>query len=246
MSGGVLARFRIRGVAVWLGWLGVIALLAACGGARAGSNGLQVETLPPATPVPTLTPLPRPTEADLRGFVFPIQGGCLPRGDQLMPNASRPYRNGVHEGIDFYDSDNCVRITRGTPVVAAKAGRVVRADLDYTDLTQAELNQLLANPNTEEALDKFRGRQVWIDHGGGIVTRYCHLAGIPEDIQVGDTVAQGDIIGYVGDSGTPEAVTNPGVEIHLHWELRVGDSYLGAGLPAAEVRALYERAFSSP
>lgn len=244
MSGGVLARFRIRGVAVWLGWLGVIALLAACGGARAGSNGLQVETLPPATPVPTLTPLPRPTEADLRGFVFPIQGGCLPRGDQLMPNASRPYRNGVHEGIDFYDSDNCVRITRGTPVVAAKAGRVVRADLDYTDLTQAELNQLLANPNTEEALDKFRGRQVWIDHGNGVVTRYAHLGGIAPGISAGVQVAQGQVIAYVGESGTPESVTAPGTEYHLHFEVRVLDSFLGKGESPAQVRAMYQRLFS--
>ena len=54
----------------------------------------------------------------------------------------------------------------------------------------------------------------------------------------------GDLVGFVGDSGTPEAVTNPGVEIHLHWELRVGDSFLGAGLPSTEVRALYETLFS--
>jgi hypothetical protein len=48
----------------------------------------------------------------------------------------------------------------------------------------------------------------------------------------------------VGESGTPEAVTNPGVEIHLHWEVRVGDSFLGADLPSNEVRALYEGLFS--
>jgi hypothetical protein len=30
----------------------------------------------------------------------------------------------------------------------------------------------------------------------------------------------------------------------LHWELRVDDSFLGANLPAAEVRTLYERLLS--
>jgi hypothetical protein len=38
-------------------------------------------------------------------------------------------------------------------------------------------------------------------------------------------------------------LTDPNAEMHLHFELRVGDTYLGNGLPAADVRSLYERAF---
>lgn len=180
----------------------------------------------------------------LHGFVFPIAGACLPKGDQLMPNAPRPYRNGTHEGIDFYGSDGCAAVGKGTPVLAAKAGRVVRADLAFREMTKAELDAYLANPNTEEALDKFRGRQVWVDHGGGIVTRYAHLDGIAPGVVQGTQVSGGQVIGYVGESGTPEAVTNPGGEYHLHFEVRVGDSYLGRGQPAAEVRRLYETLFS--
>jgi hypothetical protein len=31
--------------------------------------------------------------------------------------------------------------------------------------------------------------------------------------------------------------------MHLHFELRVGDGYLGKGMAAPEVRSLYEKAF---
>ena len=54
----------------------------------------------------------------------------------------------------------------------------------------------------------------------------------------------GQIVGFVGESGTPESITNPGSEYHLHFEVRVGDSYLGKGLAPAEVRRLYQTLFS--
>ena len=168
-----------------------------------------------------------------------------------MPNAPREYRGGTHEGVDFYDYDNCTTIEAGGPIIAAKDGVVVRADLDYHDLTQEELDAAIqriadGDANAFEVLDLFRGRQVWIDHGNGIVTRYAHLGGIAAGISEGTRVAQGQTIASVGESGTPESLSNPGTEMHLHWELRVGDSFLGAGLPPEEVRALYEGLFQPP
>lgn len=165
-----------------------------------------------------------------------------------MPNAPRPYRGGTHEGIDFYQVDNCTTITKGTPVLAAKDGVVVRADWAYHSLTQAELdaaNAKIANghANDPDVIDLFRGRQVWIDHGHGVVTRYAHLSGIAVGVQPGAKVAQGEVIAYVGDSGTPESISAPGTEMHLHFELRTGDTFLGHGLPPAEVRALYTNLF---
>ncbi len=177
------------------------------------------------------------------GFIMPIAGGCLPKSDRLMPNAPRTYRKGTHEGIDFYDSDNCTKITRGTPVVAAKAGRVARADASYVDVTKKQVDAYLADPNTEASLDQFRGRQVWVDHGGGVITRYCHLSGLAPGLAVGTTIPAGQLIGFVGESGTPSSVRNPGHEYHLHFELRVAGAYLGRGLAPAHVRALYRSAF---
>jgi len=166
-----------------------------------------------------------------------------------MPNAPREYRQGIHEGIDFYDSDNCVLIGMDTEVLAAKDGKVTRADLDYHDLTAEELaeidERIAAQGQCDaEALDVFRGRQVWIDHGGGVVTRYAHLGRIAEGIRTGVSVRAGDLIGYVGNSGTPESIDNPLGEMHLHFEIRVGDRYLGQGLSPQECRSLYEKAFA--
>ena len=58
------------------------------------------------------------------------------------------------------------------------------------------------------------GNMIEIDHGNGLATRYGHLSKI--DVQVGDTVNRGQIIGYVGSTGRS---TGP----HLHYELRVND-----------------------
>ncbi len=194
------------------------------------------------SPSPVATP-------ELANLSYPIAGACLPSGDQLMPSASRPYRQGIHEGIDFYDSDNCTAIGFDTEVLAAKDGRVIRADSDYEELTQAEVDEIDARIAAqgkcdEDCLDTYRGRQVWIDHGAGVVTRYAHLSRVADGLQVGMSVRRGEVIGYVGNSGTPESLIDPNAEIHLHLEIRVGDSYLGQGLTPEEVRALYESAFA--
>ncbi|MGI9597360.1 MAG: peptidoglycan DD-metalloendopeptidase family protein [Acidimicrobiales bacterium] len=56
------------------------------------------------------------------------------------------------------------------------------------------------------------GRTVIVDHGGGITTLYAHMSQIGST--EGQTVARGDILGFVGASGT--ATGNP-----LHFEVRV-------------------------
>ncbi len=220
-----------------------LVVAAACGGG--GSSATKTPSAVPATATPA-----GPDLTVFRGFIYPIRGGCLPKTDTLMPNADRSYRDGIHEGVDFYDVDNCTHIEKGTPIVAAKDGVVIRADHDYHVLTQAELDaadKRIADghANDPDILDLFRGRQVWVDHGKGIVTRYAHTTSIPDNIQVGAHVAQGEIIAAVGDSGTPESLSNPDTELHLHWEVRAGDNFLGKGLPPEGVRAIYEKLFES-
>ncbi len=216
-----------------------------CGGVGVGE---EEATWTPRPPEPTATP---DIATIFHNFIYPVAGGCLPQSDTLMPTAPREYRDGVHEGVDFYGYDNCTQIELGTPVLAAKDGVVVRADLDYHDLTQEELdaaNQRISEggSNDFEVIDLFRGRQVWIDHGNGIITRYAHLSGIPAAIRPGVRIAQGQAVGLIGESGTPESLGNPGTEMHLHWELRVGDAFLGDGLPQQEVRTLYAGLFQPP
>jgi murein DD-endopeptidase MepM/ murein hydrolase activator NlpD len=56
------------------------------------------------------------------------------------------------------------------------------------------------------------GNEIEIDHGNGIVTVYGHESGF--NVVDGETVAKGQVIGYVGHTGK---VTGP----HLHYEVQV-------------------------
>lgn len=262
---GLMSRrlFLVRGASAAVG-----SVLLACGGddappaaatTAAAATSTSTATTSEGTPRPSVTanatpaavatvvaspPLTGPT-----GFIFPIAGACIPQGDQLMPNAPRAYRNGFHEGLDFYPGLACTEVKRGTPVIAAAAGTVVRADMDYRDLTLQQITELDAKTKAQgfsdpATLDIYRGRQVWVDHGGGLVTRYCHLNSIDPATKVGVAVKAGAVLAAVGESGTPESITAPNTELHLHFEVRTGDSFLGSGLPPATVRALYERLFA--
>ncbi|SFJ83275.1 peptidoglycan DD-metalloendopeptidase family protein [Jannaschia pohangensis] len=89
-----------------------------------------------------------------------------------------------HNGVDW-------AAPTGTPVMAAAAGKIaVRgAGGGY-------------------------GNVVYIDHPGGLQTRYAHLDRFEPGQEVGSQVAAGDRIGYVGTTGRS---TGP----HLHFELHV-------------------------
>lgn len=58
-----------------------------------------------------------------------------------------------------------------------------------------------------------RGNAVIVDHGWGLLTGYWHLSEI--NVQVGQQIATGDIIGKVGSTGLSTGA-------HLHWEVLVG------------------------
>ena len=212
-------------------------------------------TVPPDVPAVAATapPSPRPTftapplaigvvaePGVRRGSRAPVQAGSLrvpiagfavPAEAQLLPEAARDYRAGIHEGIDF-------PADAGTPVIAAGDGVVVRADRDFVDWSAEQRAAALADAialgrTPERTLDLIRGRQVWIDHGQGVVTRYAHLESVA--VVAGQHVRAGEVIGAVGSSGYPEG--GP----HLHFEIRIGESYLGDGLTPAELaRALRE------
>ncbi len=194
--------------------------------------------------------LPQPHDfaalQSLRGLLMPIEGARITSRDFQMPGAPRHYRLGVHEGIDFYTHTVGVPVNRTTPVRAVADGTVIRAMLDYEPLTEAQANEWAAQWRAlgytpPEVLDGYRGMQVWIAHDDGLVSRYAHLGSIAEGVVEGVTVEQGDVIGTVGNSGTPASVTSDTVEVHLHLELWLGDHYIGRFLRPIETRLWLER-----
>lgn len=56
----------------------------------------------------------------------------------------------------------------------------------------------------------YNGKTVFLDHGQGLVTMYCHLS--EQLVTEGDAIQQGQVIGLVGATGR---VTGP----HLHWSV---------------------------
>lgn len=61
------------------------------------------------------------------------------------------------------------------------------------------------------------GNFIIVDHGNGIVTRYAHCSKIA--VSQGQTVSQGQIIGYVGTTGNSTGN-------HLHFEIKVNGKFI--------------------
>jgi murein DD-endopeptidase MepM/ murein hydrolase activator NlpD len=120
----------------------------------------------------------------------------------------------AHKGVDF-------AAPAGTPVQATGAGTV--------EFAGAQAGY---------------GNVVVLHHRGSFTTVYAHLSQFAPQVRRGGRVAQGEVIGYVGQTGW---ATGP----HLHYEFRVGDEQRdpltvalpgSEPLPAAERRAFFAQA----
>ncbi len=103
----------------------------------------------------------------------------------------RRYFNGQprkpHSGLD-------IAAPAGTPVLAPAAGQVL---------------------DTGEYF--FNGRSVFLDHGQGLITLYCHLREIL--VEPGQYLQAGEPLGRVGMTGR---ATGP----HLHWGVRLNQQWV--------------------
>jgi murein DD-endopeptidase MepM/ murein hydrolase activator NlpD len=92
-------------------------------------------------------------------------------------------------GVPYVHTGVDLRAPAGTPVHVASDGMVIGTD--------------------DEVI---YGNVVTVDHGFGLMTRYMHLSSF--NVNIGDPVKAGDVIGLSGSTGRAEAP-------HLHWEMRV-------------------------
>ena len=167
-----------------------------------------------------------------------------------IPNASRGYRNGTHRGIDF----GCV--TRGQNAYAAMDGEVIVAVSDYADATPNDRNALLASTGAAGftprwTLNMLYGNYVIIQHepvnDKETLTLYAHLEALDPLVVPGAPVTRGQRLGEIGNRGTNASAINqanpsPG-NLHLHWEIFVGGTYLGAGKSVGDTQRIYTTLF---
>ena len=110
-------------------------------------------------------------------------------GPLSSPFGLRRFFNGEernpHSGLDF-------AANRGTPIKAPAAGKVILTG-DYF----------------------FNGKTVFVDHGQGLISMFCHLSEI--GVKVGDQLPRGGVLGKVGATGR---ATGP----HLHWNVSLNDA----------------------
>ena len=103
--------------------------------------------------------------------------------------------NSFHGGIDLTGYDNGIHVL--DYICAKEAGKVVAVRNNCTGF---------------ESGGSY-GNYIKISHGNGIETLYAHMAYGSVKHSVGDTVGEGEVIGYMGNTGTSYGG-------HLHFEVR--------------------------
>jgi len=121
------------------------------------------------------------------GWTLPLRPGTYRVGSGFGPRWGR-----LHAGVDL--------LTRtGTPIYAATAGVVLSAHCTSAYCDRPGSIGLGGC-----------GWTVNINHGGGIVTRYCHA--IRLNVHAGQQVGAGYVVGWVGSTGNSSGP-------HLHFEV---------------------------
>ena len=149
--------------------------------------------LPPSNPIAIGTPLPpdptpTPEPANFVGRVNLVIPVAGVRPEQLIDTYDDARSEGrVHDAID-------IPAAADTPVIAATDGKILK--LFQSERGGTTIYQLSANQE--------------------LIFYYAHLSRYADGLVEGDTVKQGQVIAYVGDTGN----AGPG-NYHLHFSIAV-------------------------
>ena len=151
---------------------------------------------------------------DGRGSYFDLEGESVRRAFLLRPLEFRRISSGFTNSR-YHPILNTWRSHRGVDF-AANAGTDIQATADGVV--------------TERRRDASYGNTILIRHTNGYQTRYAHMRAFRNGIVVGSRVRQGEVIGYVGQTGL---ATGP----HLHYEMLISGRHvdpLSVDLPAGD------------
>lgn len=136
--------------------------------------------------------------------LHPYRGPGVPRpadagDDYYVTSPYGPRDGGVHEALDIGNG------RLGGPVFATAAGRVIAA---------GALGWPWSEPTTRYASGNYGGLMVVLEHAGGWLSLYAHLAAIA--VRPAATVAAGQQLGTIGDTGSAIG------QGHLHFSIGRG------------------------
>ena len=116
-----------------------------------------------------------------------VRVATFPTPGACISSGFGPRSDRLHKGLDYHADV-------GVPVLAGGDGKIL--EMKYRD---------------------DYGNMILIDHGGGVYTRYAHLASFARSFTPGASVKAGDQLGLMGNSASYA------IPMHLHYELLLGD-----------------------
>ncbi len=158
----------------------------------------------------------QPTEVIIPDFKLPLPGGydwllsTEPGGGFYGGDPNLGHRGRAYFAMDIIDNNRQQGELHGFPVPVLAAADGVVTEIRNTVICQA--------------CEFGYGNFVRVDHGNGFTAVYAHLRYPSVSVDPGDKVRQGQVLGFMGNTGHSTG-------IHLHFEIR----YLNEGIKQADV-----------
>jgi len=158
----------------------------------------------------------KPSEVIIPDFKLPLPGGydwllsTEPGGGFYGGDPNLGHRGRAHFAMDIIDNNRQRGELHGFPVPILAAADGVVTEIRNTVICQG--------------CQFGYGNFVRVDHGNGFTAVYAHLRYPSVSVDPGDQVRQGQVLGFMGNTGHSTG-------IHLHFEIR----YLNEGIKQSDV-----------